>query len=112
MTYFACGRPSGLTFAALTLACAARSSRCERLVIDSSRSETEAAMQKARPQGTGFSHCKSLAVTYFHTGIRTIIGAISFHCPVRNGKEWVQDAMAAKHNCCPADFSSERIRKK
>ena len=38
-----------------------------------------------------------LAVTYFHTGICTIIGAVPFHCPVRNGKEWDQNAMAAKH---------------
>ncbi|MBG6075714.1 hypothetical protein, partial [Polaromonas sp. CG_9.11] len=30
---------------------------------------------------------KSLTMTYFHTGIRTIIGAESFHCPVRDGKE-------------------------
>ncbi|MEY2782638.1 MAG: hypothetical protein RLZZ134_697, partial [Pseudomonadota bacterium] len=29
-------------------------------------------------------------MTYFHTGIRTIIGAKSFHCPVRDGKEWDQ----------------------
>ena len=27
----------------------------------------------------------------------TIIGAGSFHCPVRDGKEWVQTAMVAKH---------------
>ena len=39
-----------------------------------------------------------LAVTYFHTGIRTIIGAGSFHCPVRDGKEWDQTAMTAKLN--------------
>ena len=31
--------------------------------------------------------CKSLTMTYFHTGTRTIIGAKSFHCPVRDGKE-------------------------
>ena len=29
--------------------------------------------------------------------IRTIIGAESFHGPVRDGKGWVQLAMAAKH---------------
>lgn len=40
---------------------------------------------------------RSLAMTYFHTGNRTIIGAGSFHCPVRDGKEWDQTAMAAKH---------------
>ncbi|MDE1557403.1 MULTISPECIES: hypothetical protein, partial [Comamonas] len=31
--------------------------------------------------GQGVCRCKSLAMTYFHTGIRTIIGAKSFHCP-------------------------------
>ena len=35
-------------------------------------------------------------MTYFHTGIRTIIGAESFHGPVRDGKAWDQLAMAAK----------------
>ena len=39
----------------------------------------------------------SLAVSYFRTGIRTIIGAKWFHGPVRDGKGWVQSAMAAKH---------------
>ena len=42
---------------------------------------------------------KSLTMTYFHTGIRTIIGAESFHCPVRDGKEWYQLAMVIRHNC-------------
>ena len=41
--------------------------------------------------------CKSLTMTYFHTGIRTIIGAKSFHCPVRDGKEWDQLAMVVRH---------------
>lgn len=35
----------------------------------------------------------SLTMTYFHTGIRTIIGAKAFHCPVRDGKEWFHLAM-------------------
>jgi hypothetical protein len=35
-------------------------------------------------------------MTYFHTGIRTIIGAESFHCPVRDGKEWDQLAMVIR----------------
>ena len=39
----------------------------------------------------------SLAVTYFRMGNHTIIGAGSFHCPVRDGKEWDHTAMAAKH---------------
>ena len=42
--------------------------------------------------------CKSLTMTYFHTGTRTIIGAKSFHCPVRDGKEWDQLAMVIRHN--------------
>ncbi len=37
-------------------------------------------------------------MSYFHTGIRTIIGAESFHCPVRDGKEWYQLAMVIRHN--------------
>ncbi len=37
-----------------------------------------------------------LAVPYFRTGIRTIIGATAFHCPVREGKEWYRSAVAAK----------------
>jgi hypothetical protein len=45
----------------------------------------------------GFLGCKSLTMTYFHTGTRTIIGAESFHCPVRDGKEWYQLAMVIRH---------------
>ena len=41
-------------------------------------------------------------MTYFHTGIRTIIGANSFHCPVRDGKEWYQVAMVVRHNGLPS----------
>ena len=40
----------------------------------------------------------SLAVTYFRTRKCTIIGATLFHGPVRDGKGWVQSAMAAKRN--------------
>ena len=46
----------------------------------------------------GYCCCKSLTMTYFHTGTRTIIGAESFHCPVRDGKEWDQLAMVIRHN--------------
>ena len=35
-------------------------------------------------------------MTYFHTGIRTIIGAEAFHCPVRDGKEWCHLAMVVR----------------
>ena len=37
-----------------------------------------------------------LAVTYFRVRLHTSIGANPFHCPVRDGKEWVQAAMAAR----------------
>lgn len=46
----------------------------------------------------GFLGCKSLTMTYFHTGTRTIIGADAFHCPVRDGKEWYHVAMVIRHN--------------
>ena len=58
--------------------------------------------QKNKPSWTsqlGFPSYKSLTMSYFHTGIRTIIGAKSFHCPVRDGKEWYQLAMVIRHNC-------------
>ena len=40
----------------------------------------------------------SLTITYFHTGIRTIIGVESFHGPVRDGKGWFHHAMVIRHN--------------
>ena len=40
----------------------------------------------------------SLAVTYFRERKLTIIGAMLFHGPVREGKGWVQQAIAAKRN--------------
>jgi hypothetical protein len=43
-----------------------------------------------------FEGVSSLTMSYFHTGIRTIIGAESFHCPVRDGKEWDQLAMVIR----------------
>ena len=46
----------------------------------------------------GLGGCKSLTMTYFHTGTRTIIGAKAFHCPVRDGKEWDHLAMVVRHN--------------
>ena len=48
----------------------------------------------------GFS-INSLTMTYFHTGTRTIIGAESFHFPVRDGKEWYQLAMVIRRNWVP-----------
>ena len=43
----------------------------------------------------------SLTMSYFHTGIRTIIGAEAFHCPVRDGKEWDHLAMVIRLNWLP-----------
>jgi hypothetical protein len=40
----------------------------------------------------------SLTMTYFHTGCSTIIGAKSFHGPVRDGKGWDQLAMVIRHD--------------
>ena len=40
----------------------------------------------------------SLAVTYFRERKLTIIGSLLFHGPVREGKGWVQQAIAAKRN--------------
>ena len=49
------------------------------------------------PAWQGLLVCiSSLTMSYFHTGIRTIIGAESFHCPVRDGKEWDQLAMVIR----------------
>ena len=50
-----------------------------------------------QPLGLGVLRYKSLAMTYFHTGIRTIIGAELFHGPVRDGKGWFQLAMVTRH---------------
>ena len=44
-------------------------------------------------------------MTYFHIRLYTIIGAKSFHCPVRDGKEWDQLAMVVRHNLRAFDTS-------
>ena len=59
-----------------------------------------------RPQGknprrlsaSGVFWDNSLTMTYFHTGCSTIIGAKSFHGPVRDGKGWYQLAMVIRHD--------------
>ena len=53
----------------------------------------------------------SLTMSYFHTGTRTIIGAESFHCPVRDGKEWDQLAMVIRLNRWPGCCSSSAVRR-
>ncbi len=56
--------------------------------------------QRKKPNSylLGFFGYKSLTMSYFHTGTRTIIGAEAFHCPVRDGKEWYHLAMVIRHN--------------
>ena len=51
--------------------------------------------EKSPRRLTGASY-SSLTMSYFHTGIRTIIGAEAFHCPVRDGKEWDHLAMVIR----------------
>ena len=45
-------------------------------------------------------------MSYFHTGICTIIGADAFHCPVRDGKEWYHVAMVIRHNGVSGQFAA------
>jgi hypothetical protein len=56
---------------------------------------------KAPASAGAFVSIGSLTMSYFHTGIRTIIGAESFHCPVRDGKEWDQLAMVIRLKTLP-----------
>ncbi len=60
------------------------------------------APKKTPNQLVGRFYFNSLTMTYFHTGIRTIIGAEAFHCPVRDGKEWYHFAMVIRHNRSPS----------
>ena len=72
------------------------------LAIDSSNPERikDLAQSKNPPaRGTGgFLGITSLTITYFHMRMHTIIGAKSFHGPVRDGKGWYQLAMVIRHN--------------
>ena len=65
-------------------------------VAASQKSKRQTPSLLARREGA--CQHKSLTMTYFHTGICTIIGAKSFHGPVRDGKEWDQLAMVVRHN--------------
>ncbi len=57
---------------------------------------------------TGPFRINSLTMSYFHTGIRTIIGAEAFHCPVRDGKEWDHLAMVVRLDLSSSRHSLER----
>ena len=50
-------------------------------------------------------------MSYFHTGIRTIIGAEAFHGPVRDRKEWDHLAMVIRLDGSPARIASQPIRR-
>ena len=56
---------------------------------------------------SGAMRNKSLTMTYFHTGCSTIIGAKSFHGPVRDGKVWYQLAIVIRHNLLIGCFHVE-----
>ena len=97
----------------------AKFSEISQKTLPSSLAHTTSATQRARllkqktspistcEQRWGSAH-NSLTMTYFHTGICTIIGAKSFHCPVRDGKEWDQLAMVVRHNGLPSCSREQR----
>ena len=58
----------------------------------------EAERKKPHQVTGGVFHITSLTITYFHTGCSTIIGAKSFHGPVRDGKGWDRLAMVIRHD--------------
>ena len=57
----------------------------------------------------GVSGLGSLTITYFHTGIRTIIGVESFHGPVRDGKGWDRLAMVIRQRGLLRCFAAQPI---
>ena len=66
--------------------------------------------EKQTPRGITQGRCsdRSLTMSYFHTGICTIIGADAFHCPVRDGKEWYHVAMVIRHNGLSRQFAAKQ----
>src|SRR5690348_15641617 len=68
-----------------------------------------APMQKPPPGWAGVSGLGSLTITYFHTGIRTIIGVESFHGPVRDGKGWDRLAMVIRQRGLSRCFATRPI---
>ena len=64
-------------------------STLRKALISASRDRNARSFDRASPD-------ISLTMTYFHTGIRTIIGAESFHGPVRDGKGWDRLAMVIR----------------
>jgi hypothetical protein len=54
-----------------------------------------------------FACLGSLALTYFRVRMHTIIGAASFHGPVRDGKVWCQGAIGTRHNLLSATGNAD-----
>ena len=71
-----------------------------------------AANAKTPAGWAGVSGLGSLTITYFHTGIRTIIGVESFHGPVRDGKGWDRLAMVIRQRGLSRCFAARPIGKK
>ena len=63
------------------------------------------------PSSDGGPFIVGLMMSYFHTGIRTIIGAEAFHGPVRDGKEWDHLAMIIRLEKVRARIASQPIRR-
>ena len=124
MTYFGSGRQPAaagrLNFAAGEVSL--RRNPRARVVALCSRAKRSSSVcatkQKAQAQGLGFSLGRHSDDDLLSRGIpRTIIGAASFHGPVRNGKAWGQRAMvvrefvsqAARTNARPAQRVLEEV---
>ena len=79
------------------LAVASRSMVISREIMQiEKRASRDRTNENARSLLSGRFDINSLTMSYFHTGIRTIIGAEAFHCPVRDGKEWFHLAMVIR----------------
>src|SRR4051812_50071237 len=79
------------------------------------RNKTAQSKKPAEYQLSGLRLIISLTITYFHTGCSTIIGAKSFHGPVRDGKGWYRLAMVIRldlYECRSHERHSESGRSK
>ena len=76
------------------------------------RAHFRAANAKTPAGWAGVLGLGSLTITYFHTGIRTIIGVESFHGPVRDGKGWDRLAMVIRQRGMSRCFAARPIGKK
>ena len=84
--------------ASLSAACFAASALAFALERKNPARDSIAQKKTPRRLSEGVFRNNSLTMTYFHTGCSTIIGAKSFHGPVRDGKGWYQLAMVIRHD--------------